>query len=453
MKPREIQVFDGLRLTTEHMNHLQGAFQSAVQDMRQIAGLGRVHHGFELVKENEGQLVVLPGTAFDWEGNRIVSDERRDLPIEFAEGETTKFVCVAYQELEDGLVEGRPTLIWDSCAISLCATLPDRDENVVPVGALVRQPDTSSFIVQSLEELASQDAQSETAGAEETTNAQDEVTESEAGEGEEQVREEVVETSAETEEAGKSSGEDALEPDEDVSAPAAPPPATTAATPWLPMRQGLLRLGSAAESGVVLNNLLLEALRRRLEGAVNGAELYVPMAEEALSLDFSPLSVTTQTILRATLTLEALGAGEVDAPAALPHRRDLQAMAQGEASRNGQGFAQVGLVAVEDDLRSFRASGSRALYDATESGLAHLPLGAGEDQAENEEVSERWAFLDGLQLVLVVQETQPPQTSVAVKLRWVGGVDEKTIEMFETRQVRLVWTSVMAWKALGSPLI
>ena len=40
MQPAQIRVFDGLRLTTEHLNHLQAALRSGVQDLREILGLG-----------------------------------------------------------------------------------------------------------------------------------------------------------------------------------------------------------------------------------------------------------------------------------------------------------------------------------------------------------------------------------------------------------------------------
>lgn len=456
MKPREIQVFDGLRLTTEHMNHLQGAFQSAVQDMRQIAGLGRVHHGFELVKEDDGQITVLPGTAFDREGNRIVSDERRDVPVEFGDGETTKFVCVAYQELEDGLVEGRPTLIWDSCVVSLRANPPGQDENLVPLGVLMRQPDAPSFIIQSLDEVAAQSERPGTSAEEETILAPNDAADQEQRQEPEQEpqqgqeQDEVIEASAEMEEQEGTGGEEAVELAEGVSAAPASAIVDAVATHEPFVRQGLIRLGSAAETGAALNDLLLEPLRQKLDGVVNGDELRIPVTEGPLAVDFSPLSFTFQTILRARLTINGAEDGRTEATAAMPLTRDLQAMVQGEASRNGQGIAQVGLAAIEDDLRSYRASGSRALYATTELGIAHLPLGAGEDQTENEGAGELWGFLDGLQLLLVLQEPEPPQGSIAVKLLWVGGVDEKTVEMFETRQVRLAWTSVIAWKALGN---
>ena len=52
MRPGHLNVFDGLRMTTEHMNYLQGSFHSAVQDLRGILGLGLVHKGLEEARGN-----------------------------------------------------------------------------------------------------------------------------------------------------------------------------------------------------------------------------------------------------------------------------------------------------------------------------------------------------------------------------------------------------------------
>ena len=75
MRPGHIQVFDGLRITTEHVNHLQGAFHSALQDVREILGLGQVHAGLEVVKEGEQAITIQPSSGLnDDEIERMVQD-------------------------------------------------------------------------------------------------------------------------------------------------------------------------------------------------------------------------------------------------------------------------------------------------------------------------------------------------------------------------------------------
>jgi len=136
MRPSRIRVFDGLRVTTEHLDHLQSAFGSAVEDLREIAGLATVQHGFE-VSVAEGQVTVAPGLAFDRDGNRIACDEPRTLPIAFERIDESKFVCVRYQQVEDGIVEGHPTLIFDSCDVVLESAMPGEADSLVPIARLV----------------------------------------------------------------------------------------------------------------------------------------------------------------------------------------------------------------------------------------------------------------------------------------------------------------------------
>lgn len=137
MRPGHLNVFDGLRMTTEHMNYLQGSFQSAVQDLRGILGLGVVHQGFEVVAEGNG-VTVQPGLAFDQQGNRIVLDTPATIETNFAAGENTKYVCVKYDQIEDGEVEGRFTLVWDSCSVVLMPELPAPEDNLVALARVDR---------------------------------------------------------------------------------------------------------------------------------------------------------------------------------------------------------------------------------------------------------------------------------------------------------------------------
>jgi hypothetical protein len=149
MRPGHLNVFDGLRMTTEHMNYLQGSFHSAVQDLRGILGLGMVHQGLEVAVEGSG-VTIQPGLAFDHQGNRIVLDAPATIELNFAAGETTKYVCVKYDQIEDGEVEGRFTLVWDSAAVVLLPELPQPADNMVPLARVDRV--ASSTSVRSLSE-------------------------------------------------------------------------------------------------------------------------------------------------------------------------------------------------------------------------------------------------------------------------------------------------------------
>ena len=140
MKPSRIRVFDGLRITTEHMNHLQTAFASGIEDLREIAGLGKVQRGLT-VTASGGQVTVNPGLAFDPQRNRVVCDEPKSAPVTFETGVDTMYVCLKYEAVEDGKVEGQATLLFDSCAVVVQAGLPEAKDNLVAVAKLSNSAD------------------------------------------------------------------------------------------------------------------------------------------------------------------------------------------------------------------------------------------------------------------------------------------------------------------------
>jgi hypothetical protein len=140
MKPSRIRVFDGLRITTEHINHVQTAFASGIEDLRQIAGLGRIHSGLT-VTVSGGQLTVAPGLAFDPLGNRLVFDQPQSVAVDFAKGEQVKYVCAKYETVEDGKVEGQATLLFDSSSVLVQTEPPKPQDNFVVLAKLVNLPD------------------------------------------------------------------------------------------------------------------------------------------------------------------------------------------------------------------------------------------------------------------------------------------------------------------------
>jgi hypothetical protein len=151
MKPGQIRVFDGLRITTEHVSHLQMALHSGVQDLREVLGLGKVHRGLAVAAEGTGGVRVEPGIAFDYERNRIICDEPSSVPVSFAPGEQSKYICVKYQQVEDGVVEDQPTLIFDSCAVEVRGAPPEAGENVVAIAKVTRS-ETGELQVSPVEE-------------------------------------------------------------------------------------------------------------------------------------------------------------------------------------------------------------------------------------------------------------------------------------------------------------
>ncbi|MDR5748851.1 hypothetical protein QCE73_37360 [Caballeronia sp. LZ029] len=146
MKPAQIRVFDGLRLTSEHLEHLQQAMLSSVGDLREIAGANCVYRGLE-VELTEGGVTVKPGLAFDAQKNRIVIDEPQTVVVDFGDNDLQRYVCAKYESVEDGEVESHFTIVWDSGSIVVRPTPPDASENMLLLAKVTRQADGTKQVL------------------------------------------------------------------------------------------------------------------------------------------------------------------------------------------------------------------------------------------------------------------------------------------------------------------
>ncbi len=146
MIPARIQVFDGLRVTTEHILHFQESLQSAIEEVRAVLGLGRVHVGFEVVARGADGVSVGPGIAFDAAGGRIVHEEVEQVTLDTTVLATGDAILYTRREvIERGQIEGHATLLWDDCSFHLRATPPDPGEGLVPL-ARVRSDDAGLVV-------------------------------------------------------------------------------------------------------------------------------------------------------------------------------------------------------------------------------------------------------------------------------------------------------------------
>lgn len=147
MQPRNIEVFDGLRITTDHLDHLQGSIHSALEDFRGILGLGRVHRGFGVVAVDEHSIQVDPGLAFDSQRRRVVSDEPVKLEVPAAVATAPQFVCVSYDQGADGEVEGHLTRVWDSARVDIRPAPPALTDDAIVIAQLL-PVDGGGFTIQ-----------------------------------------------------------------------------------------------------------------------------------------------------------------------------------------------------------------------------------------------------------------------------------------------------------------
>lgn len=450
MKPGSIQVFDGLRLTTQHLEHLQGGFHSAVQDLRQILGLGQVHQGFEVVPSGDLVITVMPGIAFDFQKNRIVCEEPRTLEVKFAPGETLKFVCVKYEQVQNGVVDGRPTMIWDSCSLSLRATKPGAEENEVALCAL-RPDKKEGFTLISLSPLTIPENEKTERGNRKLEDAGGDGKGEEAGLSARGV-ESVQPISTE-------SGSPGTEPPAGEAIPETPGAGSitrpekaqtliggsaTALSPLagkMAVKQGVVRL--AGEAGDNLQAMLLELLQVKPTGGgtpAAGGDFRLYLAGKEIPLDFPPLSLSCQTIIRVSVTRKP---GELSKDSL-----NFQAAAQGEAAFSDRLICQQAVSILQKSCEKGGPAPGWAA-DLTDVGIAHLPFALLKKDAADQECHELFAILDQLTLAVILEAAPASGLQVAAQLVWQGQPTAEDLEAIKNLPLQLSWQSQHAWKAIG----
>jgi len=472
MKPRQIRVFDGLRITTEHLNHLQEALYSAVQDLRGIVGAGRVHQGFEVVVQDERTVAVSPGVAFDLHKNRIVSGEPIRLEVEFDSGAQTQYVCLKYQEMEDGAVEGQCTRIWDSCLALLQAELPPAESDLIPIATVTRRDGT----LEALPLPAEQAGGRENGVGEEPGETWEATGGPAAGapapeeEGYEGTLPEDHDAVAE-EEVSLSTGASEVEAPSGLEGPAA-----GLALPELRVQQGILRLDADPAQTHILHTTLVEVLSEKLRrgGSTEPEELLLKLGEGSVSLDFPVSSLTCQVILSCSCGSPAgvtsagpaeaeegpsaageneTGAAEDGEGAVSPAKPvgcwEWRATARGEATFVGDVVSQFGLSVGQSSLQGEAGAIPGSVVELTDRGIAHLPLCVAGEHPDDRRMADMWDVFRRLQVLVKVDKTQGRGFETICYLTWKGEIHEQIIARVQSLPSEFRWGMLVAWKALG----
>src|SRR5436189_2865737 len=79
------QFVDGLRVTADHLQHLQDRLRDAMRDVRQTIGYSKVAWGLH-VTAPDGEVAITPGVAFAQSGVRLNIDTAANVPIPEGEG-------------------------------------------------------------------------------------------------------------------------------------------------------------------------------------------------------------------------------------------------------------------------------------------------------------------------------------------------------------------------------
>jgi hypothetical protein len=442
MRPSAIRVFDGLRVTTEHVEHLQAALDTAVRDLREIVGIGQVHRGFEVREVGPASIEVGPGLAFDLLGNRVVADERQALDVTFTEGAPDPLVCIRHEQVETGEVEGVQTLVFDSASAFLADAPPGPADVSIVVARLVRTAaggDPPAFEVVDLRrpEAPALPANEATDGA-------------------------IVPGEPLPGAAAGAPGDAASEPPGGPVAepPPGPVPAPAAPAPGVGIRTalGVVRLGQHEDAAPALAGLAPEGR--------------LPLGEVAVAMPFEPALLSTDVQLTARLRLQAVGGEPVPAietpsdsasgsepesesaprtvaTSPAPATLELAATARGEAAFDAGGVAQHGLTTVEvayaaGDGPATAWSGSQ-LAEGQLAGFDLDPLLA---EVEALDLGPVGAALAALEISLEAAGT-PDSVVLRCWLGWKGAVDSELLERLTAAAPTLGWTAQVAWRGVG----
>ena len=114
------QFLDGLRVTSEHLTHLQDRLRDAIGDLRRTVGLGHVGWGLRVTVE--GDVVrVDPGVAFSPSGIRLALDTVTEVPAPDADGDFRVIVDAENSDREALRLDDTPTLILQSTTLRVVA--------------------------------------------------------------------------------------------------------------------------------------------------------------------------------------------------------------------------------------------------------------------------------------------------------------------------------------------
>ncbi len=461
MRPGHIRVFDGLRITTEHMNHLQGSLHSAIEDIREILGLGQVYQGFDVVPEGKNAITVEPGLAFDFQKNRIVCEEPKTFKVAFDQEDGEKFVCIKYEQIEKDQVDGQFTRIWDSCSTVMQKAVPEPEENLIPIARLVKleEGEKAFEIISLLPKEKREEAKEE-----------EEVKEAKQGEGGVQEGTESGEVPEELETMLEEDGPIALLHEEEAITKSVeelreeserqphPEPELSESEPEqsrLRIQQGVVRLTSDSGLGKNLGTLILEPLRG-MAGArkdSNEGEVLIPLTEKEVALDFPFSSLTCHSIISGTLVLTEqvtpMETTETEEETLIHTNLEFQCTSQGECTVTDGAVAQFGISKVQTQLISDSERTTRWRSDLTEFGIGHLPFSAFFNVLENQGFGNNRDILKHLQLITKVYKADREGFKATCNLLWKGGVTEEIIRKIQVQKYSLNWEAVLAWKALG----
>ena len=111
----------GMRVSREHLDHLQDTLLDAVRHVRESAGVGRVIFGLQVAVEGD-VATVGPGAAVDRSARLLSSPDTVKVTVS-----GSCYLVVRHRLRSQGLVRGVPTLLFDDAVIEARAERPEDD--------------------------------------------------------------------------------------------------------------------------------------------------------------------------------------------------------------------------------------------------------------------------------------------------------------------------------------
>ena len=140
---------DGLRVTSQHLNHLRDSVTQAVADLRGVLGLGRIGLGLRLVVDEDGGSVGLTsGVGFTAGGQRVAVEDDTALDVPAGAGPFHVVLALENSDLAPARAADTPTIIFATTTVDLVAGEAPADSDLLVVGQVSRATDDSLLAVQ-----------------------------------------------------------------------------------------------------------------------------------------------------------------------------------------------------------------------------------------------------------------------------------------------------------------
>jgi len=131
----------GMRVSREHLDHLQDVLHEAIRGLRETGGSGRIVFGLRVTAVEADGVKVEPGYAVDGSGRPISLTAETPVAVDWGDAATCH-LAIRHALRSGGLVRGVPTLLFDDAAIDVRRDGPPYDDGALPFARLDRDDAT-----------------------------------------------------------------------------------------------------------------------------------------------------------------------------------------------------------------------------------------------------------------------------------------------------------------------